>query len=214
MGTRTRHPESVRVPDSPAALEELERAIDRRAAEMQEVPSANRGRAADWLAVLRLAIGWIFLWSFLDKTFGFGYLTPSGDGWVDGGSPTERYLSGVDRGPLETQFQDIAGEAWADWLFMLGLAAIGVLVILGIGLRLAALAGTVMMALMWLAEWPPAKHTSTGEPTMSVDPVVDYHVIYALALIVVAATAAGDRWGLGRMWARVPVVRRHRSILT
>jgi thiosulfate dehydrogenase [quinone] large subunit len=34
-------------------------------------------------------------------------------------------------------------------------------------------------------------------------------VIYALVLIVVAVTHAGDRWALGRAWAKIPIVRRH-----
>jgi thiosulfate dehydrogenase (quinone) large subunit len=38
-------------------------------------------------------------------------------------------------------------------------------------------------------------------------------VIYALALIVVAATRAGHHWGLGRIWVRLPVVRRFAAVL-
>ncbi|MFI6408114.1 hypothetical protein ACIBJH_38465, partial [Streptomyces sp. NPDC050548] len=33
-------------------------------------------------ASLRLLTGFVFLWAFLDKTFGFGYATPSGKGWI------------------------------------------------------------------------------------------------------------------------------------
>ena len=33
--------------------------------------------AAKALAVLRISTGFVFLWAFLDKTFGFGYATPS-----------------------------------------------------------------------------------------------------------------------------------------
>ena len=29
-----------------------------------------------------------FLWAFLDKAFGLGYATPSGNAWINGGSPT------------------------------------------------------------------------------------------------------------------------------
>jgi CPA2 family monovalent cation:H+ antiporter-2 len=38
-------------------------------------------------------MGFVFLWAFLDKTFGFGYATASGKGWIDGGSPTEGFLA-------------------------------------------------------------------------------------------------------------------------
>jgi thiosulfate dehydrogenase [quinone] large subunit len=166
--------------------------------------------AATVMAVVRLATGFVFLWAFLDKAFGFGYNTSSENAWIRGGSPTEGFLSGVQAGPLRSTFHEWAGAAWADWLFMIGLAGVGVAVILGIALRLAALAGTVMMALMWLAEWPPAKTTADGDPSVSSNPVVDYHVVYAVVLIALAATYAGNTWGLGRLWARLPFVHRAR----
>ncbi|MFC9080202.1 hypothetical protein ACFTY7_25010 [Streptomyces sp. NPDC057062] len=158
------------------------------------------------LASLRLLTGFVFLWAFLDKTFGFGYATASGTGWVDGGSPTNGFLSSVAAGPMESTFHSLAGHAWADWLFMLGLLGIGVALIAGVALRLAAAAGTVMMALMWMAEWPPAKHLSDGSASMSTNPFVDYHLIYAVVLIALAAFSAGNTLGLGRLWARLPFV--------
>ncbi|MFL1897795.1 DoxX family protein [Streptomyces tauricus] len=171
---------------------------------------ADARTARDYVfASLRLLTGFVFLWAFLDKTFGFGYATPSGRGWIDGGSPTEGFLSGVAVGPMESTFHAWAGDGWADWLFMLGLLGVGVAVMAGVALRLAALAGSVMMALMWIAEWPPAKHLSDGAPSMSTNPFVDYHVIYAVALIVLAVAGAGVTWGLGKVWARLPVVRDH-----
>ncbi|MEW1780137.1 hypothetical protein [Streptomyces sp. NPDC086777] len=160
-------------------------------------------------ASLRLLTGFVFLWAFLDKTFGFGYATPSGKGWIDGGSPTKGFLGSVAAGPMESTFHSWAGDTWADWLFMLGLLGIGLALVAGVALRLVAVAGTVMMALMWIAEWPPAKHLSDGSPSMSANPFVDYHVIYAVALIVLAAVAAGNALGLGRLWAELPVVRDH-----
>ncbi|MBQ0850971.1 DoxX family protein [Streptomyces sp. NPDC057621] len=161
-------------------------------------------------ASLRLLTGFVFLWAFLDKTFGLGYATPSGKGWIDGGSPTKGFLSGVAVGPMESTFHEWAGATWADWLFMLGLLGVGIAVTAGVALRLAALAGTAMMALMWIAEWPPAKHLSDGAPSMSTNPFVDYHVIYAVVLIALAVAGAGVTWGLGRIWERIPVVRDHR----
>ncbi|MCW7944385.1 membrane protein [Streptomyces hygroscopicus] len=160
-------------------------------------------------ASLRILTGFVFLWAFLDKTFGFGYATASGRGWIDGGSPTKGFLSSVAAGPMESTFHSWAGDAWADWLFMLGLLGIGVAVMTGVALRLAAVAGTAMMTLMWLAEWPPAKHLSDGSPSMSTNPFADYHVIYAVALIALAAAGAGATWGLGGVWARLPIVRDH-----
>ncbi|GHF36468.1 hypothetical protein [Streptomyces griseosporeus] len=161
------------------------------------------------LAGLRLLIGFVFLWAFLDKTFGFGYATPSGKGWIHGGSPTHGFLSGVAAGPMQSTFHAWAGLTWVDWLFMLGLLGIGLALTTGVALRLAGVAGTAMMALMWIAEWPPAQHLSDGSPSMSTNPFADYHVIYATALIALAVTGAGATWGLGRTWARLPFIDRH-----
>lgn len=161
------------------------------------------------LASLRVLTGFVFLWAFLDKAFGLGYATASGTAWTDGGSPTKGFLSSVAAGPMESTFHAWAGDAWADWLFMLGLLGIGVAVMTGVALRPAAVAGTAMLALMWLAEWPPAKHLSNGSPSMSTNPFADYHLIYAAALVAVAAAGAGATWGLGRLWARLPIVRDH-----
>jgi thiosulfate dehydrogenase (quinone) large subunit len=169
--------------------------------------------AAKVLAVFRVVLGFEFLWAFLDKTFGLGYATPSARAWINGGSPTKGFLSNVAVGPFEDTFHAIAGAAWADWLFMVGLLGIGLALIFGIGLRVAAVSGTLMMLGMWAAEWPLAKFTSAGEPSMSTNPIVDYHIIYALALIALAVTYAGHTWGLGRLWARVPFVQRNRWLI-
>jgi thiosulfate dehydrogenase (quinone) large subunit len=170
-------------------------------------------RATKFLAIVRVVTGFAFLWAFLDKTFGLGYATPAARAWVNGGSPTKGFLSRVAVGPLEGTFQAIAGAAWADWLFMVGLLGIGIALILGIGLRAAAVSGTVMMLLMWAAEWPLAKTTSAGEPSMSTNPIVDYHVVYALVLVALALTYAGHTLGLGKLWAGLPFVQRHRWLI-
>ncbi|MDQ1661659.1 MAG: thiosulfate dehydrogenase (quinone) large subunit [Blastococcus sp.] len=165
------------------------------------------------LAGLRIATGFIFLWAFVDKFFGLGYATPSAKAWIHGGSPTKGFLSHVAAGPLQGLMHSMAGTWWADGLFMAGLLAVGVAAMLGIALRPAAAAATIIMALMWLAEFPPAMSTSAGAPTASTNPIVDYHIIYALALIVSALTYAGHTWGLGRWWSRLPVVNRNNLLI-
>jgi thiosulfate dehydrogenase (quinone) large subunit len=169
--------------------------------------------AARFLAFFRVSLGFVFLWAFLDKTFGLGYATQSARAWINGGSPTEGFLSRVAVGPFESTFHGWAGAVWADWLFMAGLLAIGVALILGIGLRISAIGGTLMLLLMWAAEWPLAQFTSAGEPSMSTNPIVEYHIVYALALIALALTYAGNTWGLGKAWAKLPFVKRNRWLL-
>ncbi|MEV6492341.1 DoxX family membrane protein [Actinoplanes sp. NPDC051633] len=169
--------------------------------------------AARVLAVFRISTGFVFLWAFLDKTFGLGYATPAERAWINGGSPTKGFLSSVEVGPFQNFFHDIAGTTWANWLFMLGLLGIGLALILGIGMRIAAVAATAMMAMMWIAEWPLAQHTSAGEPSGSTNPITDYHYMYAVGAIVLALTYAGHTWGLGRLWAKLPFVQKHRWLI-
>jgi thiosulfate dehydrogenase [quinone] large subunit len=165
--------------------------------------TATTSAAGPTAAVVRIVMGLVFAWAFLDKTFGLGYATPGERAWLEGGAPTRGFLGGIDHGPFAGMFRGWAGAWWADWLFMLGLAGIGLALLFGIGLRIAAVSGTLMMLLMWAAEWPLDRFTDAGEPTMSTNPVLDYHIVYALVLIWLAVAAAGDTWGLGKAWADV-----------
>lgn len=171
-----------------------------RVATEAELVRPAAGRRA--LAVLRLATGFIFLWAFFDKTFGLGFSTPTERAWINGGTPSQGFLLGDSVvGPLKPFFAAIASPA-SDVLFMLGMIGIGVAVMLGIGLRVSAVAGTVILVLMYLAEWPFTANAG------STNPAVDYHIIYALALIVVAALSAGDTWGVGGAWKRLGLVQK------
>jgi thiosulfate dehydrogenase [quinone] large subunit len=148
------------------------------------------------LAGIRLALGWIFLWAFLDKVFGLGFATPSTRAWVNGGSPTNGFL-GSAKGPFSGFYHAIAGTAGADLLFMGALLAIGVALLLGIGMRLAAVGGALLTVMMWTAVLPPASN-----------PFMDDHLVYAAILILLALLGAGNTLGLGRIWAALPLVRR------
>src|SRR5690348_4406096 len=165
--------------------------------------SAAAGRM---LAVVRIALGLIFAWAFIDKVFGLGYATSSKAAWIHGGSPTKGFLGNLNHGPFKGMFTSWAGQGWADWLFMLGLAGIAVALIFGVGLRIAAVSGSLLLLLMWAAEWPLDKHTATGELTRSTNPIIDDHIIYAIMLITLALLYAGNTWGFGKMWAKLPFV--------
>jgi thiosulfate dehydrogenase [quinone] large subunit len=159
------------------------------------------------LAVLRIATGFIFLWAFLDKTFGLGFSTLPAQSWINGGTPSQGFLkSPAVVGPFKPFFATIASPT-TDVLFMIGMLAVGAAVILGIGLRISAVAGTIILLFMYLAEW------SFGPNAASTNPVVDYHIIFALSLIVVAVLSAGDAWGLGRSWKRLNIVQNHRWLI-
>ncbi|MFV2086310.1 hypothetical protein [Micromonospora sp. LOL_021] len=157
-------------------------------------PAETRFGEVVW-AVTRLALGFVFLWAFLDKLAGLGKSTPSERAWINGGSPTTGYLSNVE-GPFSGFFSGMAGQAWADWLFMVGLLGIGVALILGIGMWVAAVSGSLLLTLMWLASLP-----------IATNPFLDDHLVYGLVLLGLAATGAGLRYGLANWWRNLPLVR-------
>jgi thiosulfate dehydrogenase [quinone] large subunit len=147
------------------------------------------------LAGLRISLGWIFLWAFMDKMWGLGHETASAKAWINGGSPTKGFLAGS-QGAFASFYHDIAGTGWANWLFMLALLGLGVALMLGIGLRLSAVAGVILLVMMWSAVLPPENNV-----------FMDDHLIYAGLVVLLALTAAGDTWGLGRWWAKLPFVK-------
>jgi thiosulfate dehydrogenase (quinone) large subunit len=171
----------------------------------------SRRVAVMGLLGLRLAIGFEFLWAFLDKTFGLGYSTPSAHAWINGGSPTTGFLSGVNVGPFQGVFHGIAGVAAFDWLFMVGLLGVGLALILGAAVRPAAIAGSAMLLLMYTATWPFAT-AGGGQPTGSTNPIVDDHIVSIMGLIVLGALAAWSVGVISRRWSALAFVRSH-SIL-
>jgi thiosulfate dehydrogenase [quinone] large subunit len=181
--------------------------------ETEEVARPGFARA---LATLRIAFGFTFLWAFLDKTFALGFSTGAQyaeDGsrtgvdfmaqdaaWLNGGSPTEGFLTfGVPAdNPFKDMWTNMAGQAWVDWLFMIGLLAIGVTLLLGVGMRIGTAAGALMYAVMYLAVLP-----------LENNPVVDDHLIGVIVMVVLALGAAGTTWGLGHWWNRTGLVRKY-----
>lgn len=173
--------------------------------------TAETGTALDRsIAALRIAFGFTFLWAFLDKTFALGFATGKdeagnvdyfGDAaWINGGSPTEGFLSfGVpEDNPFKDVFTNMAGQAWVDWLFMIGLLGIGVTLLLGVGMRIGTAAGALMYAMMYLAVLP-----------LENNPIVDDHLIGVIAMAVLYFAAAGATWGFGRMWRRTSLVQKY-----
>lgn len=171
-----------------------------------ESPRTGRAASRVW-ALLRISLGLVFLWSFLDKLLALGFATGRAEdgrvdvlgpeAWINGGSPTSGFLLNGTDGPLAGTFRDMAGTPLVDWLFMLGMLGVGMALVLGIGMRIAAVAGAAQMLLIRAAS-----------PVPENNPLVDEHVIYALALFALLFAGAGDHWGLGRIWRRTRLVRR------
>lgn len=150
-----------------------------------------------FLVVLRIFMGWIFLWAFIDKLFGFGFATVADKSWILGNSPTYGFLSAGTSGPFASVFQSMAGNVFVDWLFMLGLLLIGISLILGIARKISCYAGVLMMLLMWLATLLPSNN-----------PLIDDHIIYALVLIILANVET--RFSLAKWWKSLSLVKKSR----
>lgn len=140
-------------------------------------------------ALLRVSLGFVFFWAFIDKLFGFYFTTTPENSWLAGNSPTYGFLKFGTQGPLAETFQSLAGSVWVDYLFMTGLFLIGISLILGIFMRLSVFSGTLMLMLMYLATIPPEHN-----------PVIDDHVIYSLVLLSFLYIHPENYFGLGKWW--------------
>ena len=165
-------------------------------------------KGAVFWGLARLALGWIFLWAFLDKAFALGFATGRdpetgaidffGDAaWINGGSPTDGVLTYALKGPFKGLYDGLAGQVWVEWVYMLSMLLIGLALIFGIGTRVAAIGGIVWMAIFYTATaiWP------------EFNPFVDDHVVYAVVLVGLILANAGRYYGFGKAWQRVGYVK-------
>lgn len=152
-------------------------------------------------ATLRVLVGLVFFWAFIDKFFGLGRWlalgTPVEKSLISGASVTAGYL-GSSHGPLAALFKPMAGLGIVEFLFMFGLFAVGLALILGAPIKLGSWGGIVMMALMWLSHFPPTHH-----------PFVDDHLVYAVVLYGFTLVGAGDVWGIGAWWRSTSLVKKY-----
>jgi thiosulfate dehydrogenase [quinone] large subunit len=132
--------------------------------------------------LLRISMGFIFLWAFFDKTFGLGFATKFENAWIRGGSPTTGFLKFGVHGPLANFFHSLAGLPAVDWLFMIGLLFVGLTLIFNRFVKWGALAGSLMLAFMYLALMFPENN-----------PIIDDHLIYILVLILIALNANNQK---------------------
>jgi thiosulfate dehydrogenase [quinone] large subunit len=155
------------------------------------------------LSLARIALGFVFLWGFLDKCFGLGLSTPSDQAWRFGtgpGDPTYGYLTSID-GPFAWLFNPMAGSTLVTWLYMLGMAGVGVGLMTGLAFRFSAICGALMLFMFYLSGLP-----------LSLNPFVDDHVIEILMLVGLILLRNGRFWGASAWWeervgARAPFLR-------
>lgn len=162
------------------------------------------------LGILRLSMGLMFLWAFVDKVWGLGFstcrdattkivTTYCDQAWLYGGSPTAGFLKFGVQGPFADLFHSLAGSGLIDWLFMLGLLFIGITLTLGIMVRLGAYAGALMLLLMYLAVGIQPEH----------HPFIDDHFIYFFLMLALAWSNPGKYFGFGNTWSQTSLVQKH-----
>lgn len=124
------------------------------------------------IIALRVALGFIFLWAFVDKLFGLRFSTAAENAIIYGNSPTAGFLSTATYGPFAFIFQSIAGNIIIDILFMASLFIIGITLMSGFGVKYGSFIGAILMFLIWISRFPP-----------KTNPIIDEHVIYILIFI-------------------------------
>ncbi len=148
------------------------------------------------LGVLRIALGLVLTWAFLDKLFGFGLNTPSERSLLSGASATKGYLSSRE-GWFSGAFQAVSGTWWIDALFVLGLAGGGIALVFGFASRLATVAVLGVFGGIYLSQLPLANN-----------PFIDQHLFYCITAVALLATGSDRVLGLGNRWRSLPVVRK------
>ena len=159
--------------------------------------------------IARISIGFILFWAFIDKLFGLGFTTcrdqatnainvMCDSAWLAGGSPTTGFLQFGTSGPLADVYQSLAGNQLIDWLFMLGLLAIGAALMLGIGMRIAVISGVALFLMMYSATFPPDHN-----------PLLSDHIVYSIVLIGLLKVNDQQALGFGKQWKKSKLVKKY-----
>ena len=142
-----------------------------------ERQTESSGWNAVFVAVLRLVIGWHFLYEGLWKL-----MQP--EGWS-----CASYLN-ASQGPLAAIFTWMASQGWivvvGDWAVMLGLVAIGLSLLSGVLSRVAALFGIALMTMFYCCQ-PPEPFAEAFSGADGRFFVLERNVLEALGLLLVAS---------------------------
>lgn len=141
------------------------------------------------LFLLRISLGWFFFYAGITKL-----LNPD---WTSKG-----YLSGAKTFSFFYQWLTNYGIIQVvDFLNEWGLTLLGISLILGVVVRLSSYLGILLMFLYYIPilDFPyPNTHSF----------IVDEHIIYIFALLVLAASRSGSIWGLETWCASLPLCKR------
>lgn len=152
----------------------------------------GRGRqklmASSVLVLLRLSIGWMFLYAGVDHL-----LTEISTGKM----ATTGYLLYATKGPFQEFFSSLSGNTIVNGFVVWGLILVGLALILGVLVRFSSVMGSVMAILFYLSAFPPEHN-----------PFMDDHIISVLVFAALAIFGAGRILGLDYLLERIRIVQR------
>lgn len=143
-----------------------------------------------FLVLLRLAAGWLFLYSGFTKIADPSW---SAAGLLTHASTFSGFYSWL-ASPELISITNFVNE-WGQLL-------LGVSLILGVFIRLSSILGAVLMLLYY---FPALKFPYPNEHSY----IVDEHIIYALVLLLLASLSAGKIFGLANWCSRLPLCARY-----
>lgn len=157
---------------------------------MEDMKLSRSGMIA--ITVMRVVVGWHFLYEGIAK------LTSAS--WSAAG-----YMK-ASRGPFAAFFHWIAGQPQlldkANLITMYGLTIVGVLLIVGLFTRAAALGGIALVMLFYLCN-PPFVGYFYSIPSEGSYLIVNKNLVEVCALVVILLTRSGLFAGLDRIVHRV-----------
>jgi thiosulfate dehydrogenase (quinone) large subunit len=130
-----------------------------------------------WIFLLRISMGWLFFYAGITKIVNPEW---SAAGYLRGAKTFAGFFTAL-TSPGVLPVVNFLNE----W----GLTLIGAALILGVAVRVAGSFGALIMLLYYL---PILDFPYAGEHSF----IVDDHIIYALALLVLGVIKAGRAWGL------------------
>ncbi|MDQ6984918.1 MAG: DoxX family protein [Candidatus Dojkabacteria bacterium] len=135
------------------------------------------------IVILRISIGFIFLYSGIDKLLN--------------DFSSEGYLAYATSGPFKDFFSEMAGNSIIDFLVVYGQIGIGLSLLLGVLTRFGSICGVIMMVLFYISALP-AEHGP-----------IDDHIIYALVFIQLGIFGAGRYLGVDKYIGNSDFVKNH-----
>jgi thiosulfate dehydrogenase (quinone) large subunit len=152
------------------------------------------------LVVLRTLIGWHFLYE--------GYYKLMLPGWARDGHPmagwsAAGYLKNATSGPLAGFFQSMAASSaggWIDTLVPIGLALVGLSLVLGLLTQLGCLGAASFLTLFYLSSIPTTGMPQTGAEGTYL--IVSKNLIELAAVLTLFAFRTGRIAGLDVLFRR------------